>query len=249
MNKMAFKNKLIIMLAVSNLFFGACFAGEVTQVFNVIDSKVEDNTGIQVEKMQNQLDSINKEIQALKDGNFHEHDITDLMNEVNGLIKQASSESYDYDTQFSTNYKGYQKDILGAYNVNNYEDFYKKNANITLNTINDANKAIEDDKQQNNVSEVNTTIDSARANLLNGDKDGQVGTTQAISSVAEINIEILKQLESMHAQLAAMTEAQNAVAAKKIQEEATEKAQVRKELDANAVPVEVKYGTYSLDPP
>lgn len=203
--------------------------------------------GDQWKKMEQQYQDLEREVSKIAEGNFTQSQITSKLKEVDDLIKQASrqdGESYQAGiSQFSKNYPGYSA-IDDINNGASYDDFYKNNANTTLATLDNSTQAIEQDKANNSGEAVDSTIAQARANILKAD-----GTTQAVSSLAEINIEILKQLQSMHMQLAAMATAQNAAMGKKIQEEATEEAGIREKLDNEAKPVEVNYGNYPVKTP
>ena len=200
----------------------------------------------QYAKMQEQYIAMQSEIARIRQGDFTQSEITRELNKVDGLIKQASSLEADlYEartSQFSTNYRGYG--TTSNLNGGSFNDFYKRNVNTTLSTLDSATEAIETDKQNNSGIAVDSTISQVRANILNAE-----GTTQAVSSLAEVNIEILKQLQSMHMQLAAIAEAENAASAKKIQEEAVAAAEARKRLEDNAVPIPVSYGQYPLKSP
>lgn len=205
----------------------------------------------QYDRMKDQLDQqiaaadhLGNEIANLSDFQ-NPTTVKQLLDDANSLIKQSHDIQYSLDTttDFAKNYQGYKtiEDMGGSDNT--YDSFYHDNANMTLSTINRANKAIEDTNQTTN-DDVDSTVALAQTHIT-----GAVGTTQAVSGLAEINIQILKQLQAMHTQLAAMAVAQNAAAAKQIQEEATEEAEARKKLDDEAVPVEVKYGSYPVKMP
>ena len=194
----------------------------------------------QIDKMEQQYQDLENEVSKIAEGNFTQSQITSKLKEVDDLIKQASSldgESYKAGTsQFSKNYPGYNT-IDNINSGTSYDDFYKNNANTTLATMDNSIQAIETDKANNTGTAVDDTIAKARSNIL-----AATGTTQAVSSLAEINIEILKQLQSMHMQLAAMAETQNAASAKEIQEKATEKAEVTKDIAKDAEWVSIDSG-------
>ncbi len=194
----------------------------------------------QLTELQTQTKRLESEINGISKKNFTQSEITSKLNEVDGLIKQASSQdggSYKAGTsQFSKNYPGYNT-IDNINSGTSYDDFYKNNANTTLATMDNSIQAIETDKANNTGTAVDDTIAKARSNILAAE-----GTTQAVSSLAEINIEILKQLQSMHMQLAAMAETQNAASAKEIQEKATEKAEVTKDIAKDAEWVSIDSG-------
>lgn len=211
----------------------------------------------QLNELQSQTKRLDSEIKKLSSGDFTESTVTKDLKDVDDLIHQAeTSKSYTQTGQFGKNYNGYQSDPMSSYQTytdengverSKFDVFYQTNTNTTLQTINDSNAAIEKDKENNDETQVNTTIDNVKNSLTNPKTGG--GTTEAVSNVAEINIEILKQLQSMHAQLAAMAEAQNAAMGKKIDEDAKEESSVRKSLDDNAVPVSVAYGASPLKDP
>ena len=169
-----------------------------------------------------------------------------MLDEANSLIKQSQDIQYDLNktTDFAKSYQGYKTiEEMGGGSGNTYDSFYKDNANMTLSTINSANKAIEDTNQTAN-DDVDSTVALAQTHIT-----GAVGTTQAVSGLAEINIQILKQLQAMHTQLAAMAVAQNASAAKQIQEEVTEEAEVSEKLHTEAVPVSMSWDAYTTKQP
>lgn len=244
------------------LLFLIIMAGSVFAIGEPVYDVMQDiNMGVQLSDMDDQLKTLGQqytelqsqtkhlknEINKIADGNFTQSEITRELKKVDDLIKQASKadgESYQAGaSRFSKNYPGYS--TIDSINSGvSYDDFYKNNANTTLATLDNSMQAIEQDKTNNSGVAVDSTIVKARANILNAD-----GATQAVSSLAEVNIEILKQLQSMHMQLASMATSQNAAAAKQIQEEATEKAEARKKLDADAVSDDYRYGQYPLKLP
>ncbi|MBY0378409.1 MAG: hypothetical protein K2Q33_07600, partial [Gammaproteobacteria bacterium] len=153
--------------------------------------------------------------------------VTDTLNKVSNLIAQAKKGDKPSVNQFNTtgnfalNYQGYNKDdpLNGA---ESYKDFYENNANLTLKTLQNSTDVVEEDNNniQNTPDNVQKAISDAQGHIVDAP-----GPTQAIGGLAEINTQILKQLQSMHTQLAAIAEAQSAADAKKIQEEATEEVE------------------------
>lgn len=250
----------LVILFLSNTVFAKVLPTPPTNGYPVIDMTAVGQMGEQLttmnnqysemikqyNKMQDQYLALQSEINKIAQGNFTQSDITRELNKVDGLIKQANSldaNSYQAGgSQFSKNYYGYS--TSSNLNNNSYNDFYKNNVNTTLSTLDNATQAIETDKKNNSATAVDNTINQVRANILNAD-----GTTQAVSSLAEINIEILKQLQSMHMQLAAMAEATNAASAKKIQEEATGKVEFGDVVDKDAKEPVLTYGMHPLPEP
>ncbi len=219
--------------------------GQMSEQLSTMNNQYEEMIK-QYNKMQDQYVALQSEIKKIREGNFTQSDITRELHKVDGLIKQASSlegAAYQAGTsQFSKNYYGYN--TTSNLKADAYHDFYKNNVNTTLATLDNATQAIETDKKNNAGTAVDSTITQARANILNAE-----GTTQAVSSLAEINIEILKQLQSMHMQLAAMSEAENAAYAQKIQEEATGKVEFGDIVEKDAEEPVLTYGAHPLPEP
>lgn len=185
----------------------------------------------QLQELQTQTDRLNKEIAALENIE-NTTNVDGLLKDANKLIAQSRDLEYEINssgTAFAKSYQGYKSpDEITDGTGSDYQSFYKDNVNMTLSTINNANKAI-DDSKQNTDDTVNQAIIQAK-----GDIQGASGTNQAVGGLAEINVQILKQLQSMHTQLAAIAEAQNAADAKKIQEEATEEAEFKKVVESSS---------------
>ncbi len=257
-----FKLKLMILIGIS--LWGTSLGGvmppvpdkgypvvDLTQAGNMVTQL--QNMDDQYKRMQKQLDQqiyaadrLKSEIAQLKD--FQNPDkVRSLLSKSNSLIAQSKDIEYtlNNETDFAKSYQGYKTlDEMQGVSVSTYDSFYKDNANMTLSTINSANTAIEDTNKAFNDDTVNSAVGAAQDHIT-----GAKGTTQAVSGLAEINIQILQQLQAMNIQLTAMATAQNAAAAKQIQEEATEEAEARKKLDDEAVPVKVKYGSYPVKMP
>lgn len=238
-------------------------AGRIFAVGEPVYDLAQDlNMGVQLDAMGEQLDTLSDQYTELKTQTTHLEneiakisefsdtaDIQTLLGQVNELIKQAESyERYnDASSQFSQNYKGFIEDTGLLKSPSDYDVIYKENVNMTLQTMKNSNDAIEKDLNDpsNSPKNISKTVEQAKFDIRNA-----AGTTQAVSGLAEINAQILKQLQQMHTQLAAMVESQNAAEAKKIQEEADGMAAVRKKIDDESNnQVDTKYGTYGLNMP
>ena len=255
------KIKTILYASLASIFINRVMAGvDPYQIVHdpLFQSIQEENMGLQLEamgtkgdqwlKMDQQYQQLLLEVKSLQNGFSDTADIQGLLTQVDGLIKQAKSyENYnDPSSQFSQNYKGFSADGESPQTPSEYDAIYKDNVNTTLQTIKNSNDAIEKDLNDPNNSpeNISTTVTQARKDIANAE-----GTTQAVSGLAEINMQILKQLQQMHTQLAAMAESQNAAAGKEIQENATVVEAVRAKLDKDAISVKANYGDHSIHTP
>ncbi len=187
----------------------------------VIDTDVESQTLTQLDKMDTQYKEMKAEVANLKDIKDADS-IKKLLDDSDSLIAQSTDLEYklNHDTTFAKNYQGYlTPDKITGGSGNDYQSFYKDNANKTLSTINNANTVIDNTKGVSD-SDVDQAVSTAQSDIKNAP-----GPTQAVAGLSEINTQMLRELQAMHKQLAAIAEAQNADAAKKIEEEATQKAE------------------------
>lgn len=200
----------------------------------------------------NQLEELQKEVKKVTVAT-NKTEVANLLNEVNALIAQASKTSdalsvngsINSSGKFALNYHGYDAgDILNG--ASTYAEFYQNNANTTLKTMQNATDAIEADNNNSNNTpqKIDTVIGQATEDI-----NGAPGPTQAIGGLAQINAQILKELQSMHTQLAAMVESQNAAAAKKIQEEATTEVGFNDIVTKDAKESVLSYGDNPLPDP
>ncbi|MCE3239266.1 MAG: hypothetical protein K0R24_2247, partial [Gammaproteobacteria bacterium] len=166
---------------------------DVTSIARLEDEIKE--MGKQLEQQTQAADHLKNEIAQLSD--FQNPDtVRTLLAESNKLIGQSKDIEYtlNKETDFAKSYQGAKPlgELLGGSGTT-YDAFYKDNANMTLSTINSANKAIEGTNKAFNDDTVNSAVGKAQDHIMSAQ-----GTTQAVSGLAEINVQLLQQLQAMN---------------------------------------------------
>ena len=225
------KNKLSILGLIILLFASAsAFAMDTVYDPTACARLIEE-----INVMSQQLDSLQKQIATLKDGNYQWSNAQTLINQLGNTVGQVGGLSYtakDINNQFQKMYPGYQAP----------DDYNKQYQQITDNTQNTLNGILQSVGQNAN----DFASESSRLAFLQNQVQSAQGQTQAIQAASQIASESVTQLQLLRQTVVAQTNAQSVYYAQQVQKEASAEAeedQIIKNGNTQLVPL----NSYPID--
>jgi hypothetical protein len=199
----------------------------------------EKNMVVEIGRMKDQYDELQKQTKHMQQvieklGDLNSRDVDGYLNEITTL----TNESNDLMTELEDKTK---YEDFGANQRANYGKFYDDNTDKTMGVLNNSTETIQKNADENTPKEVSDVLNKARTDV---NSDSYI---KSMTALADINAEIVKELQLMRAQLTAVAQSQNAVAAKKIQEDAAEKQEFDLIIETSAVHKDIP--PYPLEDP
>lgn len=205
----------------------------------VIDLTAIAQLSSQLSQLEYQTKLISSELQGLNGNQYQWSNVQGVINNLGSVVQQTNGISYsasNIDSRFRQSYPGYQP-------PENFNQQYKNNSEMTLNTLNGI-------LQSSGMSAQDFENENTRLKFLQAQSQNAQGQTQAIQASSQIASEMVSQIQLLRQTVIAQTNAQAAYYATQVQTEASTRAEQAAVITSGSMNVPA-YGSsgHPLNPP